>query len=150
MTNAKTLLIDLLAVIPDGDKSAAFFAEDGVLELPFLPTRHQGHAAIKEFYNYVGGVLYPGFRVKPEDTKVLIDTPDQVFAEYMVHARAGSTGRLVHLLFAGLLVAEKGKIKLLRESLNTAANAQALNPHGAADLPPPEDEIFSVPPDYVS
>jgi hypothetical protein len=141
MTNAKTLLIDLLAVIPDGDKSAAFFAEDGVLELPFLPTRHQGHAAIKEFYNYVGGVLYPGFRVKPEDTKVLIDTPDQVFAEYMVHARAG---------FTGLLVVEKGKIKLLRESLNTVANAQALNPNGVADLPPPEDEIFSVPPDYVS
>jgi uncharacterized protein len=49
MTDAKTLLLDLLAVIPDGDKSAAFFAEDGVLELPFLPTRHQGHAAIKEF-----------------------------------------------------------------------------------------------------
>jgi hypothetical protein len=47
-------------------------------------------------------------------------------------------------------VAEKGKIKLLRESLNTVANAQALNPNGAADLPPPEGEIFSVPPDYVS
>ena len=42
MTDAKTLLLDLLAVVPDGDKSAAFFAEDGVLELPFLPTRHQG------------------------------------------------------------------------------------------------------------
>jgi hypothetical protein len=85
MTDAKRLLLDLLAVIPDGDKSAAFFAEDGVLELPFLPTRHQGHAPIKEFYNYVGGTLYPDFRVKPEDTKVLIDTPDQVFAEYGPH-----------------------------------------------------------------
>ena len=58
IADAKTLLLDLLAVIPDGEKSAAFFAEDGVLELPFLPTRHQGHAAIKEFYNYVGGTLY--------------------------------------------------------------------------------------------
>ena len=73
-----------------------------MLELPFLPTRHQGHAAIKEFYNYVGGTLYPDFRVKPEDTKVLIDTPDQVFTEYMVHTRAASTGRLVHHLFTGL------------------------------------------------
>jgi hypothetical protein len=81
---------------------------------------------------------------------VLIDTPDQVFAEYVVHTRAASTGRLVHLLFTGLLVAEKGKIKLLRESLNTVATAQALNPNGAADLPPPAGEIFSVPPDYVS
>ena len=149
-TDAKILLLDLLAVIPDGEKCAAFFAEDGVLELPLLPTRHQGHAAIEQFYNYVGSTLYPDFRIKPADTKVLIDTPDRVFAEYMVHARAASTGRRIHLLFTGLLVAENGKIKLLRETLNTAANAQALNPNGAADLPPPEGEIFSVPPDYVS
>jgi hypothetical protein len=47
MTTAKTLLLDLLAVIPDGERSATFFAEDGVVELPFLhaigiPTRYQG------------------------------------------------------------------------------------------------------------
>lgn len=36
MTDAKTLLLNLLAVIPDGEKAVAFFAEDGVLELPFL------------------------------------------------------------------------------------------------------------------
>ena len=155
MTDAKKLLLDLLAVIPDGDKSAAFFAEDGVMELPFLhalgvPNRHQGLAAIRDFYHYVGETLYPDFRIKPEDTKVLIDTPDQVFAEYMVHTRAASTGRRVHLLFTGLLAAEKGKIKLLRESINTVANAQALNPNGAADVPAPKGEIFSVPPDYVS
>lgn len=125
------------------------------MELPFLhalgvPGRHQGRAAIREFYNYVGGTLYPDFKIKPADTKVLIDTPDRVFAEYMVHTRAASTGRLVHLLFTGLLVAEKGKIKLLRESLNTVANVQALKPNGAADLPPPASEIFSVPPEYVS
>ena len=68
----------------------------------------------------------------------------------VLNTRAASTGRLIHLLFTGLLVAENGKIKLLRESLNTLANAQALSPNGAADLPPPEQEIFSVPPDYVS
>jgi hypothetical protein len=36
--SSQPLLLDLLAVIPDGEK-AAFFVEDGVLELPFLPTR---------------------------------------------------------------------------------------------------------------
>lgn len=51
---------------------------------------------------------------------------------------------------SGRLVIEKGKIRLRRESLNTVAAAQALNPNGAADLPPPEGEIFSVPPDYMS
>jgi hypothetical protein len=44
----------------------------------------------------------------------------------------------------------KGKITLLRESLNTVAAAQALNPNGVADLPPLESEIFSVPPGYLS
>ena len=36
MSDAKTLLLELLAVIPDGAKCADLFAEDGVLELPFL------------------------------------------------------------------------------------------------------------------
>src|SRR5713226_2085911 len=35
MTDAKTLLLELLAVIPNGDKIAPLFAEDGVVELPF-------------------------------------------------------------------------------------------------------------------
>ena len=87
MTDAKKLLLDLLAVIPDGEKSAAFFAEDGVMELPYLhaigiPTRYQGHAAIREFFNFVCATLYPDLRFKPEDIKVLIETPEQVFAEY--------------------------------------------------------------------
>ena len=155
MTDAKTLLLELLAVIPDGARSAALFAEDGVLEFPFLhalgiPTRYQGREAIGQFYDFVGGTLFPGIAFKPEDTAVLIETPDQVFAEFIAHTRAASTGRLIHHLFAGRLVSENGKIKLLRESLNTAAAAQALNPNGAADLPPPAAEIFSVPPGYAS
>ena len=36
MSGAKTLLLDLVAVILDGEKAAPFFADDGVLELPFL------------------------------------------------------------------------------------------------------------------
>ena len=80
MTNANTLLLELLAVIPDGDRSAALFAEDGVLEFPFLhalgiPTRYQGREAIGQFYDFVGGTLFPGIAFKPEDTAVLIETP---------------------------------------------------------------------------
>jgi len=131
MTDAKKLLLDLLAVIPDGEKSAAFFAEDGVMELPYLhaigiPTRYQGHAAIREFFNFVCATLYPDLRFKPEDIKVLIETPEQVFAEYLTHTKAARTARILHHLFAGRLVAKKGKIKLLRESLITIAAAQAL------------------------
>ena len=68
----------------------------------------------------------------------------------MTHATIAGTGRLIHHLFAGRLVAEKGQIKLLRESMNVLAAVQALNPKGAAGLPPPPAEIFSVSPDYIS
>jgi hypothetical protein len=143
MNDPKTLLLDLLAVIPDGEKTAAFFAEDGVVELPFLhaigiPSRYEGPAKIKEFYDLVRK-LYPDFRFKRQDIKVLIETPNQVFAEYTAHTTAAGTGRLIHHLFAAR-----------RESLNVVAAAQTLNANGAADLPPPQREIFSVPPNYVS
>ena len=114
-----------------------------------MPSRYQGRAQIRDFYNQVGK-LYLDFGFKPQDTKVLIETPDQVFAEYMTHARAAGTGRVIHHLFAGRLVEEKGRIKLLRESLNVVAAVQALNPKGAAGLPRPPAEIFSVPSDYLS
>jgi uncharacterized protein len=65
-------------------------------------------------------------------------------------AVTGVTGRTVHHLFTGRLVAENGQIKLLRESLNPVAVAQALLPGGVKDLPDPEKVIFSVPPDYRS
>ncbi len=154
MSDARTLLLELLAVIPNGDRVAALFADDGVVKLPFLhslgmPTRHQGRTQIRDFYNQVGG-LYADFVFKPENTKVLIATPDQVFAEYMTHAKAAGTGRSIHRLFAGRLVAEGGQIKLLRESMNVIAAVQALAPKGAASLPAPATEIFSVPPGYVS
>ena len=48
------------------------------------------------------------------------------------------------------LVAENGRIKLLRESLNPVAVAQALLPGSVKDLPDPEKVIFSVPLDYRS
>lgn len=109
-----------------------------------------GRAAVQGFYNFVGTRLYPDFGFKPQDIKVLIETPDQVFAEYMTHTKTAGTGRLIHHLFAGRLAADHGKITLLRKSLNTLSAAQALNPHGAADVPAPANEIFSVPPGYVS
>jgi hypothetical protein len=42
------------------------------------------------------------------------------------HPTAAATGRTVHHLFTGRPMAENGQIKLLRESLNPFAVAQAL------------------------
>jgi uncharacterized protein len=114
-----------------------------------MATRHQGRTQIRDFYNQMGK-LYSGFGFKPKDIRVLIETPDQVFAEYMTHAAAAGTGRRIHHPFAGRLVAKGGQIKLLRESMNVLAAVQVLNPKGAAGLPPPSAEIFSVPADYMS
>jgi uncharacterized protein len=153
MKDAKTLLLEFLAAVTRGQNAAALFAEDGAVELPFLslgiPWRHRGRQAISELQASLAA-LYRDFAFKPEDTHVLIDTPEQVFAEYMAHPTVAATGRTVHHMFAGRLVAENGQIKLLRESLNPVAVAQALLPEGVKDLPDPEKVIFSVTPDYRS
>jgi hypothetical protein len=54
--DAKSLLLVVLAAIPDGKKVAPLFAEDGVVELPFLHSlgiepRDGGRAAIAGFYD---------------------------------------------------------------------------------------------------
>src|SRR5580704_6433785 len=89
MTAAKTLLLEFLAAVTRGQNAAALFAEDGAVELPFLhslgiPWRHRGRQAISELQASLAG-LYLDFAFKPEDTHVLIDIPEQVFAEYMAH-----------------------------------------------------------------
>src|ERR1700736_6982448 len=87
MKDAKTLLLEFLAAVTHGRNAAALFAEDGAVELPFLhslgiPWRHRGRQAISELQDSLAG-LYLNFGFPPEDTHVLIDTPEQVFAEYM-------------------------------------------------------------------
>jgi hypothetical protein len=77
MKDAKSLLLEVLAAIPDGEKVAPLFAEDGVVELPFLHSvgiepRYKGRAAIAGFYDVVKQ-LYPDLVFKPEDTHVLIE-----------------------------------------------------------------------------
>src|SRR6478752_3747289 len=147
MKNSKALLLEYLASIRDPDHAASLFAEDGVFELPFLRSlgvgpRYTGHHEITALLNQLL-TLYPAFAFAPAETRILIETPEKTFAEYVAHARAAATGRTLHQLFTGYLVAEAGEIKLLRESFNPLAMAQAQLPHGAADLPPPGDEVHS-------
>ena len=87
--------------------------------------------------------LYPNFAFARDDIHILIETPQKTFAEYVAHARAAATGRTVHHLFTGYLVAKAGEIKLLRETFNPLAMAQAQLPNGVADIGPPGDEVHS-------
>jgi len=147
MKDSKALLLDYLASIGDPERAAALFAEDAVFELPFLRSlgvapRYQGRGEITALLEQLLN-LYPNIAFAPNDIRVLIDTPEKTLAEYVAHARAASTGRTVHHLFSGYLVAEDGEIKLLRESFNPLAMAQAQLPNGAADVGPPGDEVHS-------
>jgi len=147
MSDATNLLKEFLGNIRDPEKASALFAEDGAFEMPFfvslgLPDRFEGPEGVKGLITTVLE-YYPDFEFKDEDITVLIETPDEVFAEYVVHATAAATGRLAHHLFMGRLVAENGQIKLIREALNTVAAASALLADGTHDLPAPTNEIHA-------
>ena len=147
MKDSKALLLEYLASIGDADRAAALFAEDGVLELPFLRSlgvgaRYAGRREIAALLHQLRK-LYPDIAFAPNDINVFIETPDKTFAEYVTHMTSAATGRLLHQLFTGYLVAEAGEIKLLRESFNPLTMAQAQLPNGAADIGPPSDEVHS-------
>ncbi|MEU9472215.1 nuclear transport factor 2 family protein [Streptomyces avermitilis] len=136
MMNARELLLAYTANIADPEVTSSLFAEDGVLELPYLesiglPTRTVGPEAIREFMTGLFQVV-PGFGFDTVD--ILIETEDQVFGEWSVE-RTTTTGRPFSQTYAGRLVAENGKIKLLRESLDLVRAARAMLPNGVADIP---------------
>ncbi len=131
MKTAVQLLQLYLDNIQEPQIAASLFAADGVLELPYLqtlglPHRVQGPAAIEAF---IAGLLIkvPDFRFR--NIQFFIDTPTQAFGEYSVEAALAGTDRLYKQTYAGRLVAEAGKIALLRESLDTLAAWRAF--HGA-------------------
>ena len=136
MKNAKELMLEYTAFsFRDPKKAAEMFAEDGAFEIPYLatlglPPQYKGRDALAGFFQSVLDI-YPGLQF--ENVKLLIDTPDQAFAEFEATAVSTKTGRTVHQLFFARLVAENGKIKLFREALNTLELAKA-NVQNSADL----------------
>src|SRR5260370_505242 len=64
-------------------------------------------------------------------------------AAEMFTAKPSKTGRTIHELFFGRLVAENGKLKLLRESVNLAEVALGVFPNGLADYKVPSEHKAS-------
>ncbi|WP_151639229.1 nuclear transport factor 2 family protein [Noviherbaspirillum aerium] len=127
MTTANQLLQQYLGSIGSPATAAALFADDGILELPYLASlgiapQAQGHAAIEGF---IASLLkkVPDFRFK--NVRIQMETSDQVFAEYDVEAVVVPSGRIYRQAYAGRLVTDGRKITLLRESLDTVAAAKA-------------------------
>ncbi|WP_313068072.1 nuclear transport factor 2 family protein [Paraburkholderia sp. LEh10] len=100
-----------------------------MLDLPYLKSlgidgRAQGP---KEIEGFIASLLakVPDFAFK--NVRFLMETPEQVFAEYEVEALVPSTGKIYRQMYAGRLVARDGKISLLREALDTMAAAHAFS-----------------------
>ncbi len=130
---------ELLQAYIDGSaqEAAALFADKGALELPYLADlgvepRYEGPKNIGAFLGFLHEKMYPGFKFI--DVKIYIDTPGQAFGEYTIHQKSGISGKDVHQRFFGHLVAENGKIVLLREALNVLAAADGMFPNGIADV----------------
>jgi hypothetical protein len=121
MKNATELLTASVAQIQYAAAAAALFADDGVIELPGAKARAQGPVEIEKFLT---GLLakVPDFS---STTSGSGKTPDQAFGEYDVEALVPSTGKTYPQTNAGRLDAENGKIKLLREALDTKAASLA-------------------------
>jgi ketosteroid isomerase-like protein len=124
MKSASELLETYLNNVSTPKVSAAQFAEDGVLELPWINTHAKGPAAVE---NLLTGLLakVPDFRFK--NLIYFIQTPDKVAAEYQVEAKVLSTGKIYKQTYAGVLHAQNGKIKLLHETLDTLAASKAFS-----------------------
>ena len=130
---------ELLQAYIDGSasESAALFAENGALELPYLSdlgvdARYEGPKTIEAFLTFLHQTMYPGFKFI--DSKIYIDTPDQAFGEYTIHQKSAISGKEVHQRFFGHCVAAGGKIVLLREALNAIAAADGIFPGGIASV----------------
>jgi len=127
---AKELLLSYLEHINDPDKAIELFADDATIELPYLhslgmPWQWQGKEVLYHFLKTLPDI-FPGFTFS--NIRIHIDTPDQAFGEYDAHCSVAATGRSYDQTYMGRLVAENGKIKLLREALDMAQVVKSMNP----------------------
>ena len=124
MKTATELLEAYLNNVRTPKVSASQFAEDGVLELPRVQVHAQGPDAVEKVITNIRTKV-PDFGFK--NLTYYIQTPDKVAAEYQVEALVADTGKIYKQTYVGVLIAENGKIKLLREALDTVAAAKAFS-----------------------
>jgi len=137
MKSAKELLLEYLKVFTNPQKAIALFAEDARLELPFLESVglapvYTGHVEIQKMLETIVS-LVPDWKF--ENVQVFIESEDQVAAEYEVRGNTSHTKRPFYNLFFGRLVADNGKIKLLREGHDSVRTAKTLFANGVNDIP---------------
>src|SRR6267154_60094 len=139
MKTAKQLLETYLAAVSAGEmeRAIALFADVGGIEFPYvgsvnLPIRHQGPEALRQFFDPVvkgaDNFKFKNIKIFPGEDE------NHVSGEYEVDAVIKKTGRRYRQLYGGRLIAENGKIQLLREFCDTVEVARAMFPNGVKEL----------------
>ena len=147
MKDSKALLLEYLASIRDPERAASLFADDGVFELPFLRSlgvepRYTGRREITALVRSCSSSIRTSR--SRETISIFSSRRRKRLSPSTLRTRAPLRPvERVHHLFTGYLVAKAGEIKLLRETFNPLAMAQAQLPNGVADIGPPGDEVHS-------
>jgi ketosteroid isomerase-like protein len=134
--SARELLLAYLENVTDADTAIELFADDATFELPYLaslglPWKWQGKDVLYKFLQNLPNT-FPGFKF--QNIRIHIDTPEQVFREYEIDAKLAKTGKPYHQNYMGRLMAENGKIKLIREALDMVQVAKSHSVDGIWDL----------------
>lgn len=121
------------------DRCLDLFADDGVFEFPYfsalgMPTRFQGKAELRQALGMINA-RFSAFTVSDVDIHE-VKTGDALFVRYHTDTFIDGSERVYAQDYVSQLIAENGKIKILREYLNVIKTARALFPNGLADVPP--------------
>jgi len=121
------------------DRCVALFADDGVFEFPYfttlgMPSRFVGKVAVREVLEIIRA-HFVSFTLSNIEIHAVKDS-DSIFVRYHSDTMLNGTERAYAQDYVSQLVAENGKIKLLREYMNVISTARVLLPNGLADLPP--------------
>jgi len=118
------------------------FADDGAFEFPYfavlgMPTRFQGKAELRQVLGMIGS-RFSAFTVSDVEIHE-VKQGDALFVRYHTDTFIDGTERVYAQDYVTQLIAENGKIKVLREYFNVIKTARALLPNGLADVPPAAD-----------
>lgn len=144
MLSSRNLIAEFFACLRDLDSSidrcVDLFADDGVFEFPYFPTlgmqsRFEGKAAVRAVLELIRS-HFSSFTLSNIEIHE-VNGGDGLFVQYHTDTVLNGTERVYAQDYVSQLVAENGKIKLLREYLNIISTARILLPSGLADVPEP-------------
>jgi uncharacterized protein len=143
MLTARTLIEGFFDCLRDFDNSVDrcvdLFADDGVFEFPYFPSlgmpwRFEGRVQVRQVLEIIR-THFASFTLSNIEIHE-VKEGDALFVRYHTDTVLKGTERVYAQDYVSQLVAENGKIKILREYLNIIATARILLPNGLADVPP--------------